>query len=77
MAIDSPLKRASVQAYTSGLMRPPPDGTVAASDRAVVAWLYAGLTYSEVAAWMDGSMTEDEWWTRRRMLYRLNRIRFS
>ncbi len=44
MAIDSKAKRASVQAYTLGLMRPPPDGTVGDSDRPVVAWLYAGVT---------------------------------
>lgn len=46
MAIDSRLKRASVQAYTLGLVRPAPDGTVSAADRAVAGWHYAGLTYS-------------------------------
>jgi hypothetical protein len=70
LAIDTPLKRASVQAMTLGLTRPFPDGTVSAADRAMVAWFYAGLTYSAVAAWMDGSMTEEEWWMRRRRLYR-------
>ncbi len=44
MAIDSKAKRASVQAYIFGSMRPPPDGTVGDSDRPVVAWLYAGVT---------------------------------
>ncbi len=46
MAIDTALKRASVQAYLMGLTRPPPDGTVGAPDRAMAAWFYAGLTYS-------------------------------
>ncbi len=46
MAIDTKAKRASVQAYTLGLMRPPPDGAVTAPDRATVAWFYSGLTYS-------------------------------
>ena len=45
MAIDTKAKRASVQAYTFGLMRPPPDGTVDAPDRATVAWFYAGISY--------------------------------
>jgi len=45
VAIDSALKRASVQSYTLGLMRPFPDGTVAATDRAMAGWHYAGLTY--------------------------------
>lgn len=27
-------------------MRPPPDGTVGTADRPVLAWLYAGMTYS-------------------------------
>ncbi len=45
MAIDTKAKRASVQAMTLGLMRPPPDGAVTAPDRATVAWFYAGLTY--------------------------------
>jgi len=46
MAIDTAAKRASVQAYTLGLMRPPPDGTVSAADRAVAAWFYTGLTFT-------------------------------
>ena len=46
MAVDTKAKRASVQAYTLGLMRPPPDGAITAPDRATVAWFYAGLTYS-------------------------------
>ena len=46
MAIDTKAKRASVQAYTLGLMRPPPDGTINAADRATVGWFYAGLSYS-------------------------------
>lgn len=45
MAVDTKAKRASVQAYTFGLMRPPPDGTVGTSDRPVIAWLYSGLSY--------------------------------
>lgn len=46
MAIDTKAKRASVQAYTLGLMRPPPDGVVDEGDRATVAWLYKGLDYN-------------------------------
>lgn len=49
MAIDTKAKRASVQAYTLGLMRPPPDGTVGVGDRAAVAWFYSGLSYSPPA----------------------------
>ena len=45
MAVDTAAKRASVQAYTFGLMRPPPDGTVDVGDRATVTWLYSGLSY--------------------------------
>lgn len=45
MAIDTKAKRASVQAYTFGLMRPPPDGAVEEGDRATVGWLYSGLDY--------------------------------
>ncbi len=45
MAIDTKAKRASVQAYTQGLMRPPPDGSVDEGDRATVTWFYAGLSY--------------------------------
>ena len=45
MAIDTKAKRASVQAYTFGLMRPPPDGAVDEGDRATAAWLYAGHDY--------------------------------
>lgn len=50
MAIDTKAKRASVQAYTFGLMRPPPDGTVDEGDRACVTWLYLGLDYDNPAA---------------------------
>lgn len=45
MAIDTAAKRASVQAYTLGLVRPPPDGTIGEGDRATAAWLYAGHDY--------------------------------
>ncbi|MCK5607406.1 hypothetical protein KAR91_36315 [Candidatus Pacearchaeota archaeon] len=45
MAIDTAAKRASVQAYALGLMRPPPDGTVNEGDRACLAWLYQGMDY--------------------------------
>lgn len=45
MAINTKARRASVQAYTFGLMRPPPDGTVDEGDRATVAWFYKGLDY--------------------------------
>lgn len=38
-------RRMSVQAYTLGLMRPPPSGSVSMGDRATVAWLYSGLDY--------------------------------
>lgn len=47
MAINTKSKRASVQAYTLGLMRPPPDGTIGIGDRATVAWFYSGLNYSQ------------------------------
>ena len=50
MAIDTKAKRASVQAYTMGLMRPPPTGTVGEGARATVAWLYAGLDYYDPTA---------------------------
>lgn len=46
MAIDTKAKRASVQAYTFGLMRPPPDSSINEGDRATVAWMYAGIDYS-------------------------------
>ena len=47
MAIDSKAKRASVQAYTLGLMRPPPTGSpLNASRRATVAWFYSGVFQS-------------------------------
>jgi hypothetical protein len=42
MAIDTENKRRSVQAYTFGLIRPVPDGTIDANDRATAAWLYSG-----------------------------------
>ena len=45
MAIDTKLKRASVQAYQPGYMFPPPDGSVDDPDRAMVANMYAGLNY--------------------------------
>ena len=50
MAIDTKAKRASVQAYTTGLMRPPPDGTIGSGDRATLVGLYAGLVYALAAA---------------------------
>jgi len=48
MAIDSAAKRASVTGFP-GIMFPPPDGTIAASDRAHVTGFYAGLTYASLA----------------------------
>lgn len=46
MAIDTPNKRASVQAYGMGYTKPIPDGTIDEQDRAFAgAWLYAGLDY--------------------------------
>lgn len=48
MAIDTAAKRASVQAYTLGLTRPPADGTISAADRAHAAWFYSGITYAAV-----------------------------
>ena len=44
MAIDTENKRRSVQGYSIGIM-PVPDGTIDASDRATLAWLYAGFVY--------------------------------
>jgi hypothetical protein len=70
MAINSAARRASVQAYTMGAMRPPPDGTVGEGDRATLTWLYHGIDYQAVSQWMDGVMTEGEWWRRRRILWR-------
>ena len=48
MAISTPVRRASVQAYTLGLLRPVPDGTVGEGDRAMVTWLYHGIDYQGV-----------------------------
>ncbi len=45
MAINTKAKRASVQAMTLGLMRPPPSGVVDSPARATVAWLYGGINY--------------------------------
>ncbi len=45
MAINTKARRASVQAYTLGLMRPPPAGVVGPPARAAVAWLYGGIDY--------------------------------
>ena len=45
MAIDTRAKRSSVQAYATGFTLPPPDGTIAESDRAHVSWLYQGIDY--------------------------------
>lgn len=46
MAIDTKAKRASVQAMTFGLVRPPPDGTVSEPDRGAVAWIYSGIDFA-------------------------------
>ncbi len=46
MAIDSENKRRSVQSYSIGL-KPVPDGTVGAPDRAMCAGFYFGLTYED------------------------------
>jgi hypothetical protein len=45
MAIDTAAKRASVQGYTFGLVRPPPDGEIGTVDRAAAAWFYAGFQF--------------------------------
>ena len=46
MAIDTKLKRSSVQAYTKGLLRAPSTGGgITAAKRAEETWLYAGFTY--------------------------------
>jgi hypothetical protein len=51
MAIDTENKRRSVQAYTTGLMRPVPDvGAEDTGDRAMMSWLYAGFNYSGAGA---------------------------
>lgn len=50
MAIDTAAKRASVQAYTLGLMRLPPTGSVTKADQATVAWLYSGHSYFPLIA---------------------------
>lgn len=54
MAIDTENKRRSVQAYTFGLVRPIPDGTIAAPDRATSAWYYSGITYASEGAAIVG-----------------------
>lgn len=44
MAIDTPLKRASVQNYTDpGVLLPIPSGTIGQPERQMVGWLYAGI----------------------------------
>jgi len=43
--IDTENKRRSVQALSTGLMRPVPDGALDEGDRATCAWYYAGLSY--------------------------------
>ncbi len=50
MAIDTENKRRSVMAYAGTGMMPVPDGTIDASDRATLAWLYAGLSYGSPVA---------------------------
>lgn len=51
MAIDTKLKRSSVQAYTFGLLRAPSTGGgITAAKRAEETWLYAGLAYPAPAA---------------------------
>lgn len=57
MAVDTKAKRASVQAYTIYGMRPPPDGTVGAGDRATVAGFYAGITYANPAPVVEAAFT--------------------
>jgi len=62
MAIDTAAKRASVQAYTFGLMRPPPTGTIGEAARATVTYLYAGLDYDspvivpDIDPWLVGRL---------------------
>lgn len=46
MAIDTETKRRSVHGYTNSPVYPVPDSTIGASDRAHVAWIYSGLTYT-------------------------------
>lgn len=46
MAIDTKAKRASVQAYALGIMRPPPSGTIGVGARATLSWVYSGLAYA-------------------------------
>lgn len=50
MAIDTEDKRRSVQAYSTGGMRPGADGTIDEGDRACAAWLYLGLDYDNPVA---------------------------
>lgn len=49
MAIDTRNKRASVQAYYIGSMRPTPDAVIDAADRATLGWIYSGLSYAPPA----------------------------
>ena len=57
MAANTKAKRASIQAYTIYGMRPPPDGTVGAGDRATVAGFYAGITYANPAPVVEATYT--------------------
>jgi hypothetical protein len=61
MAIDTRDKRASVQAYLFGMIRPTPDGVINASDRAMTGWLYYGLTYSPPAPPSLGNSNLNPW----------------
>lgn len=65
MAVDTKAKRASVQAYTFGLMRPPPTGTIGEAARATITWLFSGLDYQAPVAAVAGYIRRPfnfNWW---------------
>ena len=61
MAIDTETRRRSVQAYTFGLMRPVPDSTIGAGDRATATWLYSGLFDGGAEPVPEAERKNDRW----------------
>ena len=50
MAIDTENKRRSVMDYAGTGIMPVPDGTIDASDRACIGWLYSGIAFAASVA---------------------------
>ncbi len=63
MAVDSRDKRFSMMGLAQPVpsVLPNPDGTVGTQDRAFLAFLYAGLTLSEVLLWAVQSEASTTW----------------